>query len=58
MQDFNTENLLKSREYQGAQQIIGPLLFLDQIHNVGYNELVEIKGGGEADRLGMVLDLA
>ncbi len=54
--DFNAENLLKSREYQGAQQIIGPLLFVDQIHNVGFNELVEIKGGGEGQRLGVVLE--
>ena len=54
--DFDAEHLLKSREYQGAQQIVGPLLFVDDIHNVGYNELVEIKGGHGEGRLGMVLE--
>jgi len=56
MNDFNTNTLLKSREYQGIQRIIGPLLFLDGIHNVGYNELVEIHGGEGEERLGMVLE--
>lgn len=56
MVDFDAEHLLKSREYQGAQQIVGPLLFVDDIHNVGYNELVEIKGGHGEGRLGMVLE--
>ena len=56
MADFNAEHLLKSREYQGAQQIVGPLLFVDNIHNVGYNELVEIRGGHGEEMLGMVLE--
>lgn len=53
---FDAENLLKSREYQGAQKIVGPLIFIDHIHNVGYHELVEIKGGRGEERLGMVLE--
>ena len=56
MNDFDTNTLLKSREYQGIQRIIGPLLFLDGIHNVGYNELVEIYGAEGEERLGMVLE--
>ena len=56
MADFNDEILLKSREYQGAQQIVGPLLFVDNIHNVGYNELVEIRGGQKDERMGVVLE--
>ena len=51
----NMEILLKSREYQGIQEIKGPLLFIENIHNVGYNELVEISGIPE-ERLGMVLE--
>ena len=50
-----TEQLLKSREYQGIERIVGPLLFIEKIHNVGYNELVEIVIGGE-ERLGIVLE--
>jgi len=47
--------LLKSREYKGIQRITGPLLFIENIHNVGYNELVEITSGSE-ERLGVVLE--
>lgn len=53
---FDSENLLKSREYQGIQKIVGPLIFIDHIHDVGYNELVEIKGGEGEERLGIVLE--
>jgi V/A-type H+-transporting ATPase subunit B len=49
------ETLLKSREYQGIEKVIGPLFFIKNIHNVGYNELVEITTNGE-ERLGMVLE--
>jgi len=56
MTRFNAEHLLKSREYQGAQKIVGPLLFIDHIHNVGYNELVEIRSGEGEERFGMVLE--
>lgn len=51
----NSNALLKSREYRGIQKIVGPLFFIENIHNVGYNELVEISGSGEG-RLGMVLE--
>lgn len=49
------ETLLRSREYQGIQEIKGPLIFVENIHNVGYNELVEISGHPE-ERLGMILE--
>lgn len=49
-------NLLKSREYQGVQQVVGPLIFVDRIHNVGYNELVEIKTDSGEKRIGQVLE--
>ncbi|MFH1943299.1 MAG: V-type ATP synthase subunit B [bacterium] len=56
MIDSDSKRLLKSREYQGIGGIVGPLLFIDHIHNVGYNELVEVKGGKGEERLGMVLE--
>jgi len=52
----NADVLLKSREYQGVQKIEGPLLFVNGIHNVGYNELVELRDKDGRDRLGIVLE--
>ena len=50
------KSLLNSREYQGIQEIVGPLIMVENIHNVGYNELVEIRTSSGEDRLGMVLE--
>lgn len=50
------DSLLKLREYQGVQRIEGPLLFVEGIHNVGYNELVEIRDQNGQDRLGVILE--
>ncbi len=52
----NAGTLLKSREYQGVQKIEGPLLFINGIHNVGYNELVELRDKDGRNRLGVVLE--
>jgi hypothetical protein len=35
-------NLLDEREYVGIEEISGPIVALSGIHDVGYNELVEI----------------
>ncbi|HEX9933928.1 MAG TPA: V-type ATP synthase subunit B, partial [bacterium] len=51
-----SETLLESREYRGVQKIEGPLLFVSGIHNVGYNELVELRDKDGRDRLGVVLE--
>ena len=48
--------LLNSREYKGIQQVVGPLIIIEDIHNVGYNELVEIQDHEGRHRLGMVLE--
>jgi V/A-type H+-transporting ATPase subunit B len=56
MVTFNQDELLKSREYRGVQQIMGPLIFIEKIHNIGYNELVEIKDEKGEERLGVVLE--
>lgn len=52
----NINQLKQSREYHGIQNIIGPLVFIEDIHNVGYNELVEIHSENGEERLGMVLE--
>jgi V/A-type H+-transporting ATPase subunit B len=51
-----SKSLLKSREYRGVQKIEGPLLFIRNIHNVGYNELVELEDKDGRSRLGVVLE--
>ena len=56
MTGFSSKVLLKSREYKGIREISGPLIIIENIHDVGYNELVEIKGGQGEEKLGMVLE--
>jgi V/A-type H+-transporting ATPase subunit B len=48
--------LLKYREYIGLQQMIGPLIYVQQIHNVGFNELVEVNDSHGEKRIGQVLE--
>jgi V/A-type H+-transporting ATPase subunit B len=43
-------------EYIGINQVAGPLVFVQGIHNVGYNELAEIVDSEGNIRLGMVLE--
>ncbi|MBN1781552.1 V-type ATP synthase subunit B [bacterium] len=50
------KQLYHAREYQGIQQIIGPLVFIEGIHNVGYNELVELRDENGHERLGVILE--
>jgi V/A-type H+-transporting ATPase subunit B len=56
MRSFDQTELLKYREYLGIQAISGPLVVIENIHNVGYNELVEIRNEHGASRLGQVLE--
>jgi V/A-type H+-transporting ATPase subunit B len=53
---MNDAELLRYREYIGIQQISGPLVCIENIHNVGYNELVEIRNERGESRLGQVLE--
>jgi V/A-type H+-transporting ATPase subunit B len=46
----------QAREYQGINNIVGPLIFIEGIHDVGYNELVEIRDHQGHERLGVVLE--
>ncbi len=47
---------LSAREYIGVQQIEGPLVIVENTHNVGYRELAECIDDDGNIRLGMVMD--
>ncbi len=50
------KGLIEGREYIGISQIAGPLVFVNGIHNVGYNELAEVVDPDGRVRLGMILE--
>ncbi|MDP2923181.1 MAG: V-type ATP synthase subunit B [Candidatus Omnitrophota bacterium] len=45
------------REYSGLNEIVGPIFIIRNIHNVGYNELVEIVDEEGANRIGITLEV-
>jgi len=45
------------REYVGLEEIIGPIFIIRNIHNVGYNELVEITDEKGVSRVGITLEV-
>lgn len=45
-------------EYRGVREINGPLLFVDGVANVAFDELVEIADAEGRRRLGQVLDIS
>ncbi|MDD5583605.1 MAG: V-type ATP synthase subunit B [Candidatus Omnitrophica bacterium] len=47
----------KAREYVGLDEVVGPIFFIRNIHNVGYNELVEIIDEKGKSRLGITLEV-
>ncbi|MDD5132495.1 MAG: V-type ATP synthase subunit B [bacterium] len=44
-------------EYVGLQEIVGPIFMIRNIHNVGYNELVEIIDDDGKARIGLTLEV-
>ncbi len=44
-------------EYKGASQIYGPIVIVENVRNVGYDELVEVKTPTGETRLGKVIDV-
>ncbi|MEW6357900.1 MAG: V-type ATP synthase subunit B [Planctomycetota bacterium] len=48
---------VKKLEYIGANRIEGPLLFVEGIRDVAFDEVVEIKGADGEERLGRVLEV-
>jgi len=53
--DRDLDRLFDQREYVGVDEISGPIVVVRGIHNVGYNELVEVIDGHGSTRLGMTL---
>jgi V/A-type H+-transporting ATPase subunit B len=51
-------NLLDQREYVGIDEISGPIVAIKGIHDVGYNELVEVIDDTGRIRLGMTLEVS
>jgi len=45
-------------EYVGASRLDGPLVVVERVRDVGYDETVEITGGDGRPRLGRVLDIS
>src|SRR3989338_4318734 len=45
------------REYVGLEEITGPIFIIRKIHNVGYNEIVEIVDDEGRSRLGVTLEV-
>lgn len=45
------------REYVGLEEITGPIFIIQNIHNVGYNELVEIVDEEGKSRVGITLEV-
>ncbi|MFA5338291.1 MAG: V-type ATP synthase subunit B [Candidatus Omnitrophota bacterium] len=44
------------REYLGLDEIVGPVFVIRNIHNVGYNELVDVVDKDGKTRLGIVIE--
>ena len=44
-------------EYRTLSHISGPLVFVENVQNVGYNEIVELRGGDGQVRRGQVLEV-
>lgn len=45
------------REYSGLEEVVGPIFIIRNIHNVGYNELVEIHDEEGKIRLGITIEV-
>ncbi|MFA5085118.1 MAG: V-type ATP synthase subunit B [Candidatus Omnitrophota bacterium] len=45
------------REYLGLNEIVGPLFIIRNIHNVGYNEVVEVMDNEGRSRFGITLEV-
>jgi len=50
------DNLLR-REYRGIHEAAGPIFIIRNIHNVGYNELVEVEDESGETRTGITIEV-
>ncbi len=55
---MDDSKILAKREYSSLSRIDGPLIAIEGIHNVGFNEVVEITDSNGRERLGVVLEAA
>ena len=53
LRNSGRDTLFDRREYLGMGEVSGPIVAVKGIHNVGYNELVEITDGKGKTRLGL-----
>ena len=58
MRERQLDSLLDQREYVGLEEVSGPIVAVRGIHNVGYNELVEVVDHHGKTRLGMTLEVS
>ncbi len=58
MPDFKFDILDRGLEYVGGSRIEGPLVVVERVRDVGYDETVEILDAGGHPRLGRVLDIS
>jgi V/A-type H+-transporting ATPase subunit B len=56
LKDFTKPSLV-TKEYRTLSQIKGPLIFVERVSEVAYNEIVEIIGPDDVPRLGRVLEV-
>ena len=45
------------KEYRTIREVVGPLMLVEQVEGVKYNELVKISQDGDEMRLGRVLEV-
>ncbi|MGE5308988.1 MAG: V-type ATP synthase subunit B [Deltaproteobacteria bacterium] len=45
------------REYRGLEEVVGPIFVIRNIHNVGYNEYVEVADSEGKTRVGVTLEV-
>ncbi|MGI6109397.1 MAG: V-type ATP synthase subunit B, partial [Eubacteriaceae bacterium] len=47
-----------NREYKTIKEVVGPLMVVDKVQGVKFDELVEIEENDGAKRLGRVLEVS
>ena len=55
---MNSMNSVLGKEYVGVTKVSGPLLFIDNVEGIGFDELVEIKTRNNEIRHGRVLPVS
>ena len=45
------------REYTSVEEVTGPLMVVDKVEGVAYNELVQVKTASGEERVGQVLEV-